>query len=96
VEILQVSLTTLRGYVRDGALAFVNKSRGTVRPRMAFDPADIEEFLRSRKRRLAPYQPSTRVRKGSQSTAVSFLAQRKERQEAKATNLSGRASGVRR
>src|SRR5713101_2982899 len=40
-DALQVSLATLRGFVKDGDLVFINKSRGKERPRMAFDPADI-------------------------------------------------------
>jgi excisionase family DNA binding protein len=88
-EALQVSESTVRGYVKDGSLPFVNKGRGAQRPRLAFDPADIEDFKRNRKRRLTPCHPSTRIRKAntgrptSGSTVVSFLAQRKERQNAR-------------
>jgi hypothetical protein len=68
---LQVSIETLRGFVNDGALAFINMGRGAKKKRMAFDPIDIEEFLRNRKRRLAPCPPSTGRKARNSITSIS-------------------------
>jgi excisionase family DNA binding protein len=58
---LNVSVDTLDRYVQDGDLVYVNVGRGKYRERRNFDPADIEEFIRQRKRRKPTYQ-STRSR----------------------------------
>jgi hypothetical protein len=85
-DALQVPLATLRGFVKDGDLVFINKSRGKERPRMAFDPADIEEFKRRRKKRLAPCPTASTSKKTpnsnrpkSGSTVVGFLERLEER-----------------
>ena len=87
-ERLQVSLHTLRGYVNDGSLTFVNMGRGDQRRHMAFDPVDLDEFVRNRKRRLTcPQSTGRRVRNSTTSTSgsrvVSFLAQQRERASAR-------------
>jgi excisionase family DNA binding protein len=48
---LRVSLDTLEGFVADGALAFVDVSRGRKRPRRKFDQCDIDAFIESRRQR---------------------------------------------
>jgi excisionase family DNA binding protein len=50
---LKISVRTLRGHVDDGAIRYIIVGRGKKRPRIAFAPADIEEFERQRRRRKA-------------------------------------------
>lgn len=80
---LRISVKVLRGHVKDGAIRYVVTGRGPKRPRISFDPADIEQFKEARKRWSAPC-PSI-VRKGTRSTTstsssevIGFLARREQ------------------
>lgn len=83
---LSMSTKTLRGLVQDGLLPFVNIGRGQKNKRLAFDPVDIEEFVRRHKRFEAPkcLPDKTRARRSAASVTGSIypdlreiLAQRK-------------------
>lgn len=75
---LAISVSTLRALVRAGEIAYVPRGVGTVRQHMGFDPADIEDFIKRSKTRLAPQVKST------SPTSGSFLANRAARLAAKA------------
>jgi hypothetical protein len=57
---LGVSLDTLDGIVRDGALAFVNVGRGEKRPRRMFDEHDVDAFIETRKQRCTSTKTASR------------------------------------
>jgi excisionase family DNA binding protein len=74
---LGISVKTLRGHVEDGTLTFINIGRGKKYRRMAFDPADLEDFKLRRKETLCP-STSTKTRHSttmtSGSTVIGFMA----------------------
>ncbi|MBU3887209.1 helix-turn-helix domain-containing protein [Methylosinus sp. KRF6] len=51
---LNISTKTLRAHVRDGALPCVLVGRGEKRKHYAFDPADVDAFIRAHKHFEAP------------------------------------------
>jgi excisionase family DNA binding protein len=57
---LGVSVDTLDGIVRDGALAFVNVGRGEKRPRRMFDEHDVDAFIETRKQRCTSTKTASR------------------------------------
>jgi excisionase family DNA binding protein len=74
---LGISVKTLRGHVEDGTLPFINIGRGKKYRRMAFDPADLEDFKLRRKELLCP-STSPRIRNSTTSTSgskvIGFMA----------------------
>jgi excisionase family DNA binding protein len=74
---LGISIKTLRGHVEDGSLPFINIGRGKKYRRMAFDPADLEDFKLRRKETICPStsirtRPSTTTTSGSK--VIGFMA----------------------
>ncbi|MBX5243318.1 helix-turn-helix domain-containing protein [Rhizobium sp. NLR3b] len=86
-EALAVSVSTIRALVTAGELAFIQKGTGAERRHMAFDPADIEDYVRRKKTRMVPAQADSVSHPGRPS---SFLAQRAARLAAKAAKKAGR------
>jgi predicted site-specific integrase-resolvase len=74
---LGISVKTLRGHVEDGTLTFINIGRGKKYRRMAFDPADLEDFKLRRKETLCP-STSTKTRLSTTTTSgskvIGFMA----------------------
>ncbi|MBX5171397.1 helix-turn-helix domain-containing protein [Rhizobium sp. NZLR1b] len=50
-EILTISVKLLRAHVKAGDIAFIAKGTGVKRRKMAFDPADVQEFIDRRRTR---------------------------------------------
>jgi excisionase family DNA binding protein len=52
--LLAVSTSTLREFVRNGEIAYIQKGRGTERQHMSFHPEDIEDFIKRNRTRQNP------------------------------------------
>ena len=81
---LGVSTKTMKGYVDDGDLRYINLGRGKKKRRMMFTEADLQEFVERRAQRETPCQSI--VRKAPRSTTstsnsgvVAFTALRERR-----------------
>ncbi|MFC5760564.1 helix-turn-helix domain-containing protein [Rhizobium sp. GCM10022189] len=79
-DMLTISVKVLRAHVKAGDIAFISKGTGTKRPKMAFDPTDIQEFINRRRTRQCPSIKTPKVRSTSStssSTVVAFSALRR-------------------
>ena len=83
-EALKISVKTLRGHVRDGAIRYIVTGRGKKRPGIAFAQSDLEEFEERQRRRSAPpcqsgktnVQDSTSTISGGEVIAFSEVLER--------------------
>ena len=87
---LNVSPTTVRNHIKDGSLRYINVARkGSTRPRIRLELADLAEFKRKHRAQEVPQCPSiiTKVRRStimtSNSGVLDFAALRAARAVAK-------------
>jgi excisionase family DNA binding protein len=86
---LNISVDTLRDHVAQGSIRYVQIGASKRRPRKAFTPGDLEEFITNQTRRSAALCPSTKIRarhSGSMTSSaevVAFAAQLRQETEGK-------------
>ncbi|WP_374708858.1 helix-turn-helix domain-containing protein [Nitrobacter vulgaris] len=85
---LGVSIKTVKGYVDDGDLRYINVGRGKKNRRMMFTEGDLQEFVERRAQRETPCQFIVRkVHRSttsiSNSKVIGFTALRRQRTDAK-------------
>jgi len=85
-ESLAMSPSTLRAMVQTDELVFVQKGIGSQRRHMAFDPKDIEDFVRRRKMVITRNGHSGPLARSSEG----FLAQHAARVAARKSKKTGR------
>ncbi|MBY5689379.1 helix-turn-helix domain-containing protein [Rhizobium leguminosarum] len=76
-EILTISVKLLRAHVKAGDIAFIAKGTGVKRRKMAFDPADVQEFIDRRRTRKcqSSNMPKAPIGKSNSiSTVIPFEA----------------------
>ncbi|MQU78440.1 helix-turn-helix domain-containing protein [Sinorhizobium medicae] len=81
-EMLNVSIKTLREFVRAGDIAYIRLGKGQAKPRLGFHIDDINDFIKSRRTRACPStsQRTARITTStSKSPVYDIMALRRQR-----------------